>query len=526
MTAEFNFIFIASLTVAFTVLSGGLLAFLFKHATKDRAYVRTGYGGEVIAQNTGIFIVPVLHHVVPVNLKAISFEVELADELAVQTQDYMKVNLSIVFYLRVNPGKESISQVASSLGDITLFPDRLKQFLEGQLIHVIRKVSAEMNIADIHQQSDFFAEKIQKDIAEDLNKYSLHVELVSLKYFDQSAKEYYSEENIFDAEGLSGLAKIVQTEKQARQDIEQQSLLQTKEKELEMEKLVIELENKKNQLRLDQEREVKIFESANELAISQDAIIKAAEKTQAKITAAQELEIFRHQSEMALAEKLREKLKQQIETDLIKAEAVKAEIRVNLTRKIEKADSQAKIKLLKEKIRDEHEVAKVVDLAAARKKAAVEDAAALRIKAVAEAERLKIIENSKLEAEELIEKRLKTRYLNEAEGLMVLIDAFNALPKSDLPSEVYPELVELLSDLFLGNNQLMRQCGFIALSADSTDKESSRVSKHKLESSLNGKHKTKLQAILDDARNSLTKEAIDTINESELMVDHELVLDK
>jgi uncharacterized membrane protein YqiK len=503
------------LIIVFVVLSGVLLAFLFKHATKDRAYVRTGYGGEVIAQNAGIFILPVLHHAVPVNLKVISLEIELADESAVLTQDYMKANLSVVFYVRVNPDKQSISQVARTLGNLTLFPDRLKDFLAGRLIHVIRKVSAEMSMADIHLHPDAFTGEIQQAIA-GLSESSLHVDLVTLKYFDQTAKEYYSEENAFDAEGLSGLTKIIESEKLERHEIQQQSLLLTKQKDLEMEKLVIDMENKKNQLRLDQERDIKIFEAANKLAISQDAIQKNAEEMQTKILAEQEMEIFRHKSENAIAEKLREKLKQQIQTDLIKAEAAKAEVRVELTRKLEKADSLTKIKLLKEKIRNEHEVAKIVELATARKKAAGEDAQALRIKAEGEADRLRIIENSKLEAEKLIESSLKNRYLNEAEGLNILIDAFTSLPKSGLPTNVYPELVGLFSDLCLGNNQLIRQCGHIEFNAEETTKAGG----------MSGKNKTKLQAILDDARSSLTREAVETINDSGLKINDELVLDK
>ncbi len=514
MTTEFSLIFTVSLIVAFIVLSGVLLTFLFKHATKDRAYVRTGYGGELIVQNAGVFILPILHQAVPVNLKTMGLEIELADETAVLTQDYMKANLSIVFYVRVTPEKEAISQVARTLGDLTLYPEKLTDFLSGQLIHTIRKISAEMTLSEIHQHPNTFVEKIQQTVTGNLSKNSLHVDLVTLKYFDQSAKEFYSEDNTFDAEGLSGLTKIVQTEKQVRHETELQTQLQEKQKDLEMEKLVIDMENKKNQLRLEQERDLKIFESANELAISQDAIKKNTEETQAKIIADQELEIFKHKSEIILAEKLREKLKQQIETDLIKAEAVKAEVQVKLTKKLEKADNLVKIKLLKEKIQNEYETVHVVESAVARKSAASEDAKALKIKAEAEADRLKIIENGRVESERLIENNLINRYQNEAEGLKILIDAFNTMSQSDLPKELYPELVKLFSELCLENSQLIKQSGLIEPQTDNTSKVSVPSSKRKQNNS--DQEKTKLQVILDDARTSLTKEAIETIHGSHL----------
>lgn len=514
MTGEIDLIFTVGLITVFVILSSVVLAVLYKHATKERAYVRTGIGGEVIAQDTGIFILPILHHAVPVNLKTIRLEIELGDESAVLTKDCMKANLSIDFYVRVIAEKESISQVASSLGELTLYPEQLKDFLASQLIHAVRKVAAEMTMAEIHQQQGFFVEKIKQAIAGNLSKNSLQVDHVTLQDFDQTAKEYYSEENAFDAEGLSGLTKIIQTEKQERHEIEQQSLLEIKQKDVEMEKLIIEMENKKSRLRLEQEREIKNFQAANELEVSQNAIKKRTEEKQAVLLAGQEMEIFKHESEITVAVKLREKLKQQIETDVIKAKAVKAEMGVKLAKKLEKADSRVKIKLLKEKRTDEYKTAKIVETAAARKSAAFEDAEALRIKAEGEADKLKILENSKLEAEKLIENNLKNRYRNEAEGLKILIEAFSLLPQSELPRDVYPELIELFSDLCLENNQLISKVGLIELhTGNDYYNVDSIPSKRKSNDSVNSKSKTKLQAILDDARTSLTKEALNTIND-------------
>ncbi len=513
MNTEFNLFYTVSLTALFLILTGALLAYLFKHATKDKAYVRTGYGGERVIQNTGAFILPILHQAVQVNLKTINLEIDLSDESSVLTQDYMKANLSINFYVRVLPEKESISQVARTLGDLTLHPEKLKDFLSGQLIHSIRKISAEMTLSEIHKKPDFFAEKIQQLATDQLARHSLYVDLVTLKHFTQSAKEFYSEDNAFDTEGLSGLTKIIQAEKQIRHETELKAQLQARQKDLEMEKLVIDMENKKNQLRLEQQRELKIFESANALTVSQDAIKKNAEEAQAKIIAEQELEIFKHQSEIKLAEKLREKLKQQIETDLVKAEAVKAEVQVKLTKKLEKADNLVKIKLLKEKIQTEYETVNVVESAVARKSAASEDAKALKIKAEAEAERLKIIDMSRLESEKLIESSLINRYQNEAEGLKVLIDAFNALPKSDLPKGIYPELVKLFSKLCIENNQSINK---FSIPETQIDKSFEVEKPQKYKNNSSEQSKTKLQVILDDARTSLTKEAIETIHDSNL----------
>ncbi len=496
MTNEIDLIFTVSLLAVVVILSGVLLAFLFKHATKDQAYVRTGYGGEVIAQNTGIFIIPILHHALPVNLKAMRLEIKLVDKAAVVTKDYMKVNLLMDFYVRVNAKKESISHVAGTLGELTLFPEQMKDFLAGQLIHAVRKVVSKMTMTEIHQHQSVFVEKIQQLVTGDLSKNSLQVDQVSLQHMEQSAKKFYSEDNAFDAEGLSELTKITQSEKQARHEIEQESLLQVKQKEVEMEKLIIDMENKKSRLRLDQERENKIFEAANKLKIANDAIKKSAEEKQAKIVAEQELEIFKHKSEITLAAKLREKLKQQIETDLIKAKAVKAEVGIKLARKLEKAESQINIKFLHEKRKDEYETAKIINTATARKSAAREDADTLKIKAEA-----------------------------EAEGLKILMDVFSSLSKSELNNDVYRELIELFSDLCLGKHQLVSKFGVIDLQKDNDYYKVNSISpKGKSNDMVNGK--TKLQALLDEARTSLKREALNTINDTDLQNSDEFLENK
>jgi len=307
MTNETDLIFTGFFISVFILLSGILLATFFKRASNDRAYVRTGYGGEIIVQNTGIFVLPILHRVLPINLKTMCLEIELANESAVLTKDYMKVNLSVDFYVRVFAEKESISQVSRTLGELTLSPEKLKGFLAGQLIQAIRKVTVEMSMNDINQQQNIFVQKIQQAASDDMIKNSLQLESVSLKHIDQTSKEYFREDNAFDTEGLSRLSEIIESEKKSRQEIEWQYRLQGKQKELEMESLIIEMENKRSRIRFEQEREIKKCEAANTLEITQNAIKKRIEEEQAQILAEQELEISKQSSMITLSVKLREK---------------------------------------------------------------------------------------------------------------------------------------------------------------------------------------------------------------------------
>ena len=189
-------------------------------------------------------------------------------------------------------------------------------------------------------------------------------------------------------------------------------------------------------------------------------------------------------------------------------------MQVKLTKKLEKANNLAKIKLLQERIKNEYDTVHIVESAVARKSAASEEAKSIKIKAEAEADRLKIIENGRIKSEKLIENNLISRYQNEAEGLKILIDAFNTMPQSDLPKEIYPDLVKLFSDLCLANSQLIKQISFVEPQIDKSVETDHTPSKRKQSNPNHGKNK--LQAILDDARTSLTKEAIETIHGANL----------
>ncbi len=528
MAHETSLILTISIIAIFIMLLGALLAILFKRATNDRAYIRTGYGGEVIVQNTGFFVLPILHRVLPINLKTMRLEIELSNESAALTKDHLKVDLSVDFYVRVIAEKESISQVARTLGKLTLFPEQLKDFLASHLIQAIRMVAAEMSMNEINQQQSIFVQKIQQAVTDNMIKNSLQLDSVTLKYLDQTSKEYFQEEKAFDTEGLSKLSEIIESEKKSRYEIKQQYRLESKQKELEMEMLIIEMDNKKSHLRLEQEREIKKFEAANALAITQDAIKKRIEGEQAQILAEQELEISKQSSQISRNIKLREKLKTQMETDLVKAEAVKAEQRVKSSRKLEKADCQVKIKLLKKKRKYQHETVIITAIAAARKDAASEEAETVRIKAEAEADKLRIIENSKLEAEKLIEENFKNRYQSEADGVKILIDAVNSLTKNELPHDVYLELIKLFSGLCIKNNQLMNQFGDFELDTENDFCNIAPItSKPKPNDSVNSKiGMGKLQAILKDARYSLAKEVLNTINEIDQENDDEILPDE
>ena len=52
-----------------------LLHWLYLRSSKERAFVRTGLGGQKVVLDGGAFVLPIVHDVIPVNMNTLRLEV-------------------------------------------------------------------------------------------------------------------------------------------------------------------------------------------------------------------------------------------------------------------------------------------------------------------------------------------------------------------------------------------------------------------------------------------------------------------
>ena len=69
--------------VALFVL-GLILTRLYRRASKEVSFVRTGFGGEKVIMNGGAMVLPVLHEIIPVNMNTLRLEVRRAAHFEAQ----------------------------------------------------------------------------------------------------------------------------------------------------------------------------------------------------------------------------------------------------------------------------------------------------------------------------------------------------------------------------------------------------------------------------------------------------------
>ena len=107
---------IAGVILVALFVFGLILTRLYRRASKEVSFVRTGFGGEKVIMNGGAMVLPVLHEIIPVNMNTLRLEVRRAAQQALITRDRMRVDVMAEFYVRVKPSVCAAVAMLSALG--------------------------------------------------------------------------------------------------------------------------------------------------------------------------------------------------------------------------------------------------------------------------------------------------------------------------------------------------------------------------------------------------------------------------
>ena len=471
---------IVAVIVVSLLTIGMIFSKLYKKATKEESFVRTGLGGEKVILNGGAIVLPVLHDIITINMRTLKLEVRRANEAALITRDRMRVDVTAEFYVRVAPTKESISIAAQTLGKRTMDPNALKELIEGKFVDVLRSVAAEMAMEQLHEKRADFVQLVQNNVRVDLEKNGLELETVSLTSLDQTDPSFFRPENAFDAEGLMQLTKITESRRKLRNDIERDTAVEIEKKNLEAEQQQLEIVKEEEYAKLQQQREIEVRKADQESEISIRRAEKKREADEVEIEAKRKVDMARIIAEkdveeesinkqrfiqereiekakaieeaniekrkavelaeqvkaIAIAEKSKEESVAEADANKAKADAVKEEEQVITVRETAKADREKEIQLIEARRVAEKEAISITVAAEAEKKAAEDNAESVRIQAGAEAEAEKI----KAEAN-------RVHYEVEAEGKRAIHEAENVLSTEQIAMHLKLALLKQLPSI-------------------------------------------------------------------------------
>ena len=279
-----------------------LLNWLYLRSSKERAFVRTGFGGQKVVVNGGALVLPIVHEVIPVNMNTLRLEVSRGRERALITKDRMRVDVTSEFYVRVQASEDAIAAAAQTLGQRTMQPDMLKELVEGKFVDALRTVAAEMTMEEMHEKRGEYVKRVRAAAAADLLQNGLELETVSLTQLDQTAMEFFNPSNAFDAEGLTRLTETIETRKKKRNDIEQDTMIQIRNKNLDTERQALDIDRELEYARLSQERELEVKRAVQRADVARQKATSEQESERAQITAREAVERARIASERAVEE--------------------------------------------------------------------------------------------------------------------------------------------------------------------------------------------------------------------------------
>ena len=238
----------------------------------------------------GALVLPIIHTVTLVGMRTLRLEVKRGGTGALITKDRMRVEVVAEFYLRVRPDRESVALAAQSLGDRTMDSERLKELVQGRFVDALSIVAAQMTMDEMQEQRGAYVRNVKELVEGALIQNGLELEAVSLTGFDQADIGLFNPQNAFDAEGLTRLTEQIEARRKKRNDIEQDTAIQIRNKNLDAEKLTLEIDKNSHYARLEQEQEVSVRRAKQRADIAKEQAEHEREAEEAEIRAREKVE--------------------------------------------------------------------------------------------------------------------------------------------------------------------------------------------------------------------------------------------
>lgn len=478
---------------AIVILFGLLLIIvrLYRRAEKDKAFVRTGFGGMRVIIDGGAIVLPILHQIRFVNLRTLRLEVRRDAREALITKDRLRVDIFAEFFVRVKPEGPSVALAAQTMGDLTSDPDGLRNQVEAKLVDGLRAVAATMTLDELHENREIFVKAVLEKVQQDLQQNGIELESVAVTRLDQTSKEFLNPDNAFDAEGLTRLTEITEDRRRRRNETEQhtrvaieqrnfeaeqQSLnirLQSESARAETEKsvseiqqrtqaeiaekeaestrrketVVIQAQREVEEKRIEKETAVNVAEQvksveiarAREKAIQADAQVSAREQEAARVVRTAEIEsnlaveTRGQEARIAIANQSKEVSDAAAQAEAARARMVAAEENVKTTKVVAEAERDKQVAVIAAARDAEQDKVRIVTLASADQDAALARAEAKLTEAKADAESITIRAEAKAR-----------EYAVDADGTAALNEARNRLADHIVRLEVTKVTLEAL----------------------------------------------------------------------------------
>jgi uncharacterized membrane protein YqiK len=315
---------------------------LYQRPTAERAFVRTGFGGQRVAISGGALVVPVLHEVTWLSMNTLRIALERKDENALVTRDRLRLNVEADFLVRVKPDEASVASAARAYGNKTASVTSMAPLLEARFSDALRSAAAEASMEALHDARRVYAARVRELAADGLADSGLQLDTVAISRLEQAPKEFFNPNNAFDAAGLTALTAEIEARRRRRNEIERDSQVAIQRRNLAAEQEMLDLQREEEFARLHQEREIAVRRARQQSEITAEAAELQRMSRVAEVGATEAVELAKVASERALREHTIRMEQQVKERDIERARAL-ALAETTSRRTLEIAQQQAEI---------------------------------------------------------------------------------------------------------------------------------------------------------------------------------------
>ena len=367
---------------------------VYKRAPANIGFIRTGFMGTKVCLGRGAMVLPVFHEVSWVSLETIKLIVQRSRDQAILTADKIRIDVGTELYTHVGRTEEDLLTASRSLGEKTFDAEKVRDLLEAKVVGALRSYAATKTLSELHENREAFASNIKESVISSFKANGLDLEEVTIVTLEQTSKEHFKADNIFDAEGLKIITEITSDARRKVHDTEKRTSVAIRKKDLDTQLEMLEIERKEAVARasqdkeisneqalqlgakqiylLDQRKAVEEHELANEVVLEQlrtkreISITEESKKREASdIQKLLVLEQERIDKEIALIDKTKEEELANVQRTLA---LEKAEIERSLV--LENAQKDREIELAaKERLRQEAEITRETEVMKAEEQA-------------------------------------------------------------------------------------------------------------------------------------------------------------
>jgi len=275
---------------------------VYKITPNNEAFLRTGgvfIKKKMVVLNGGCIVLPGFHEITRVPLREISIDVERTGKLAVRTQDYLRANMRVTFYVCINANEQDVLTAAARLskqGKISA--EDIKDALEKRADDAIRAAAKKKSLAEIDSDKLGFADEVLNLIQQDLKKVGLTLNNIAISEIEES--DTYDENNFFDAQGVRLRTETIQKSIQQKREVELKTQVTIEQRELDAQKQTLRIAKETEEAKLAQKLEVESLTAQREREIQEAKDQETAKVARNKILQDKAVEEEKIKQELAV----------------------------------------------------------------------------------------------------------------------------------------------------------------------------------------------------------------------------------